>query len=278
MATVSSSYIGVQICCPSRATLLSGRFQHNNRVDGVNPEPCSLYDLPSCGCMRQNTSLVDNPEFWHSSFVPALHELGYTTGLFGKVLNDMVSYGCDNISGLPPGVDRQFMMCTHTFFVSTVCEYAHSMFCIACVRLPRCMATCLMKWYTERRTTFVRYRTAHGRMTTLLSTRAMPHRTIQHQLWATRRLNGSRLCYRKDRRIHHFLHGSVRSTHNTRAATSYAMLVIRPSEYALGAGPHAPHLPSTPAPWYADHPIGLNEAPRDTPYYNYSANGEQPQG
>ena len=36
-------------------------------------------------------------------------------------------------------------------------------------------------------------------------------------------------------------------------------------------GPHAPHLPSTPAPWYADHPIGKIEAPRDTPYYNYSA-------
>jgi hypothetical protein len=36
-------------------------------------------------------------------------------------------------------------------------------------------------------------------------------------------------------------------------------------------GPHAPHLPSTPAPWYTDHPVGLHTAPRDTPYYNYSA-------
>ena len=41
---------------------------------------------------------------------------GHTAGPFGKVLNDMVSYGCDNISGLPPGVDRQYMMCTHVFF------------------------------------------------------------------------------------------------------------------------------------------------------------------
>jgi N-acetylglucosamine-6-sulfatase len=36
-------------------------------------------------------------------------------------------------------------------------------------------------------------------------------------------------------------------------------------------GPHAPHLPSTPAPWYLDHPIGKIEAPRDSPYYNHSA-------
>ena len=33
-------------------------------------------------------------------------------------------------------------------------------------------------------------------------------------------------------------------------------------------GPHAPHKPSTPAPWYADHPIG--ELPLiKGPYYNY---------
>lgn len=116
-ANLTNFWVNTPICCPSRATLLSGRFEHNNRVRGVNPEPCSLYDLPSCGCMRQNTSYVDNPSFWDSSFVPALHGLGFTTGLFGKVLNDMVSFGCDNVSGLPPGVDRQYVMCTHTFFV-----------------------------------------------------------------------------------------------------------------------------------------------------------------
>jgi len=66
--------------------------------------------------MRQNTSYVDNPRFWDDSFVPALHKLGYATGMFGKVLNDMVSYGCDNVSGLPQGVDRAYLMCTHTFF------------------------------------------------------------------------------------------------------------------------------------------------------------------
>ena len=35
-------------------------------------------------------------------------------------------------------------------------------------------------------------------------------------------------------------------------------------------GPHAPHLPSTPAPWYADHPIGLLKPPRDDVDPRYS--------
>lgn len=37
-------------------------------------------------------------------------------------------------------------------------------------------------------------------------------------------------------------------------------------------GPHAPHLPSTPAPWYADHPIGNLPVPKG-PDYNWSAQG-----
>jgi len=33
-------------------------------------------------------------------------------------------------------------------------------------------------------------------------------------------------------------------------------------------GPHAPHLPSTPAPWYADHPVGNTPVPKDV-YGNF---------
>jgi len=36
----------------------------------------------------------------------------------------------------------------------------------------------------------------------------------------------------------------------------------------MSAGPHAPHKPSTPAPWYADHPIG-NLPLIKGPYYNH---------
>jgi N-acetylglucosamine-6-sulfatase len=38
-------------------------------------------------------------------------------------------------------------------------------------------------------------------------------------------------------------------------------------------GPHAPHLPSTPAPWYANHPIYNTPVPKAV-YYNYSGVGK----
>ena len=119
--------------------------------------------------MRQNTSFVDNPEFWHSSFVPALHELGYTTGLFGKVLNDMVSYGCDNISGLPPGVDRQFMMCTHTFFVSMQGLIFTLPLFLHCLHQSAWMPVgCQIQWCCpEHQDASILYRTARGQMMTL---------------------------------------------------------------------------------------------------------------
>ena len=38
-------------------------------------------------------------------------------------------------------------------------------------------------------------------------------------------------------------------------------------------GPHAPHKPSQPAPWYADHPIANTPLVKG-PYYNYLATGK----
>ena len=35
--------------------------------------------------MHMNVSRFDNPQFWNISHPVRLHELGYTTGLFGKV-------------------------------------------------------------------------------------------------------------------------------------------------------------------------------------------------
>ena len=73
--------------------------------------------------MRMNTSRVDNPEWWEGSFVLALHQAGYTTGLFGKVLNNMGSYGCGPASlgpegtSLAPGVDKQAIMCTINYSI-----------------------------------------------------------------------------------------------------------------------------------------------------------------
>ena len=50
--------------------MLTGRYEHNNRVSS----------LAGGGCMHMNSSRVDNPDFWTTSHVVRLHKLGYTTG------------------------------------------------------------------------------------------------------------------------------------------------------------------------------------------------------
>jgi hypothetical protein len=73
--------------------------------------------------MRMNTSAATNPSFWNATFIHALHEThGYTTGLFGKVLNTMTTYGCDG-SGLPAGVDRLNIMCNAAYVDSVWADF-----------------------------------------------------------------------------------------------------------------------------------------------------------
>lgn len=150
-------WVNTPICCPSRATLLSGKFQHNNRVDGVNPEPCALCGpadrieprpavssrntcwltalgvagttcRPVGACARTHPTSTTQLFGMRASSQPCtilatplgcsvrrrlplvtLYQPGEKTlfviakkqprTIAGKVLNDMVSYGCDNISG-----------------------------------------------------------------------------------------------------------------------------------------------------------------------------------
>ena len=67
-------------------------------------------------CMRMNTSQTLNPGFWQGTFISKLHrEHGYATGIFGKVLNDMTDYGCDEKS-TTSNLDRAFIMCKHVYF------------------------------------------------------------------------------------------------------------------------------------------------------------------
>ena len=72
--------------------------------------------------MRQNTSKADNPRFWGQTFPPLLKKAGYTTGMFGKVLNDMTTYGCDE-SGLPEGIDRLNIMCVIDYYNAKWADY-----------------------------------------------------------------------------------------------------------------------------------------------------------
>ena len=72
------------LCCPSRATILTGQYSHHSGV--VNNETGHLLD-------EANTLPV-----W-------LHDAGYTTGLVGKYLN---LYPFDRGNYVPPGWDRWF--------------------------------------------------------------------------------------------------------------------------------------------------------------------------
>jgi len=74
--TTFSNYHAVQpLCCPSRATFLTGQYPHNHGV---------LNNLPPFGYDRLN---------FKRTIYTALHKHGYRTGWIGKVLNDPEAHG-----------------------------------------------------------------------------------------------------------------------------------------------------------------------------------------
>jgi N-acetylglucosamine-6-sulfatase len=81
--TFANSFVSLPSCCPSRATLLTGRYAHNHGVLGVLP--------PFGGYYRLDGS--ETLPVW-------LQRAGYATGVVGKYLN---GYGSRDPLEVPPG-------------------------------------------------------------------------------------------------------------------------------------------------------------------------------
>jgi N-acetylglucosamine-6-sulfatase len=72
-ATFSNSFVNYSLCCPSRATFLTGQYEHNHRVESNKP--------PLGGFPRfEQLHAYDNLAVW-------LKKAGYYTALIGKYLN-----------------------------------------------------------------------------------------------------------------------------------------------------------------------------------------------
>ncbi len=82
--TFSNSYVSYPLCCPSRATYLTGQYTHNNGV---------WANLP----VREGFQQFENQQ---TTFPVALQDAGYHTAHIGKYLN---GYGRDDPTLIPPG-------------------------------------------------------------------------------------------------------------------------------------------------------------------------------
>jgi arylsulfatase A-like enzyme len=84
--TFDNSFVNYSLCCPSRATMLTGQYAHNHGVRGNQ--------LPSGGYSKLAPTLGNSLPVW-------LRRAGYYTAHIGKFLNGYGSTGPD--TDVPPG-------------------------------------------------------------------------------------------------------------------------------------------------------------------------------
>lgn len=108
-AYLKNFFVNTPVCCPSRSTLISGRFPHNFLYD------TSVHDHNDPACMHMNSSSAD---FEQKSIGVYVKKLGYRTGQFGKYLNPSgMKYYCSKTNATPlPGFDRWFSMCNDNMY------------------------------------------------------------------------------------------------------------------------------------------------------------------
>ena len=184
-AKLTNFFVNTPVCCPSRTTILSGNYPHN------------WLGKENKGCMHMN---VTGPDFMKAMFSNDMKRLGYTTGMFGKLVNPpgMAPY-CAKKGGVPlPGFDSYAAMCNDN-------RYFENAF------------------------------------------------VVNGSLYTAGKEPSDYLTSIIGNHSHDFVEASLQAG--------------RP--FFVYIAPHAPHVPATPAPWYADK-FSDKQAPR-TPNYNYSA-------
>jgi len=91
-ASFEEAFVSYPICCPARATILTGLYSHNHDVRG-NKRPVGGFEKFRDEGLEEDTIAV------------RLQENGYRTALIGKYLN---GYGADDPSYVPPGWDEWY--------------------------------------------------------------------------------------------------------------------------------------------------------------------------
>ncbi len=89
-ASLRNTFISYPLCCPSRATILTGLYAHNHDVRGNAPPEGGFQKFRSEG-------------YEESTIAVRLQRGGYTTGLFGEYLN---YYLDGDPTHVPPGWDE----------------------------------------------------------------------------------------------------------------------------------------------------------------------------
>ncbi|PIO30350.1 hypothetical protein AB205_0097540, partial [Aquarana catesbeiana] len=93
-------YVASALCCPSRASILSGRYPHNHHVVNNTIEG---------NCSSKAWQKTQEP----IAFPALLNSIGYQTFFAGKYLNQ---YGADDAGGIrhvPPGWNYWFGLDKH---------------------------------------------------------------------------------------------------------------------------------------------------------------------
>jgi arylsulfatase A-like enzyme len=89
--TFDNYFDNVTLCCPARTSILRGQYSHNTGV-------------LSNGGKNGGFEMAYSSKVEQSTIATAMHDAGYTTGLFGKYLNGYPNTASD--SYIPPGWDQ----------------------------------------------------------------------------------------------------------------------------------------------------------------------------